>query len=264
MTTVTSVAAAYDATGAAWQAGPGRVYDHLAEVLTDRCPVPLGGALVLDVGAGTGAATRAARRRGGRVVAVDLAHGMLATGAAGRSPPVVGDAATLPVAGGTFDAALAMFSLNHVARPAQALRELARVLRPGGGFLVTAYAAEDHHPVRDAVDAAATARGWTVPAWYEALRRDVIPLLATVEAAEEATAAAGLDGARVEVVAVDVPGLDAEDLVAWRLGMAQLAPFVAALAPADRAALVADALARIGEDAPPLVRNALVISFVLP
>ena len=54
------VGAAYSATGAAWQAGPGRIYDRLAEVMLASPPAPLAGQRVLDVGAGTGAATRAA------------------------------------------------------------------------------------------------------------------------------------------------------------------------------------------------------------
>ncbi len=81
------------------------------------------------------------------MIAVDLAHGMLAAGAAERPPAVVGDAVRLPVAGAGFDAAVAMFSLNHLARPALALRELTRVLRPGGGLVATAYSAAHHHPV---------------------------------------------------------------------------------------------------------------------
>jgi hypothetical protein len=53
--------AAYDATGTAWQQGPGRLYDQLAAVVVDRCPALDNRSLVLDLGAGTGAATRAIR-----------------------------------------------------------------------------------------------------------------------------------------------------------------------------------------------------------
>ncbi len=55
----------------------------------------------------------------------------------GTPPPFVrGVAERLPFAGGGFDGALMLWSLNHVARPAAALGEAARVLRPGGRLLV--------------------------------------------------------------------------------------------------------------------------------
>src|ERR1700736_3978615 len=59
-----SLAAAYSRTGTDWQVGPGRIYDRLAEIVLLGCPVPVNGARVLDVGAGTGAGSRAAREVG--------------------------------------------------------------------------------------------------------------------------------------------------------------------------------------------------------
>src|SRR4051812_16928710 len=99
------MAVAYSATGAAWQRGPGLVYDRLATELVHRCPAVPGGT-VLDVGAGTGAAGRAALAAGAlAVVGVDLAHGMLAFESASRPPGVVGDTLALPFASNAFDAA---------------------------------------------------------------------------------------------------------------------------------------------------------------
>ena len=46
--------------------------------------------------------------------------------------------------------------------------------------------------------------------------------------------------------------------MAWRLGMAQLAPFVATLS----AALAADAEARLGSSPPALVRSLVVLTAV--
>ncbi|MEA3020769.1 MAG: demethylmenaquinone methyltransferase / 2-methoxy-6-polyprenyl,4-benzoquinol methylase [Actinomycetota bacterium] len=252
-------AAAYSATGAAWQDGPGHIYDRLAEVLVARCPAVRDGALVLDVGAGTGAVTRAAQRRRARVVALDAAIGMLAADASQRPPACVGDALALPFAGSTFDAAIAAFSLNHVADPGAALRDATRVLRPGGAIVASAYAEDDDHPVKAAVRAAATERGWVQDEWYTALTRDVVPMLATVERAARVAADAGLGSVLVEQVEVPFPDLGPTDLVAWRLGQAQLAPFVATLPSSERVALVGDALARLGEAAP-LVRSIIVVT----
>jgi demethylmenaquinone methyltransferase/2-methoxy-6-polyprenyl-1,4-benzoquinol methylase len=99
---------------------------------------------VLDVCAGTGDLSLAFARRlskvgGGRVVALDYSHAMLtqiaSKGRAARlepSLPVEADALRLPLAGGGFDLATVAFGLrNLVDRPA-GLREMARVVRPGG------------------------------------------------------------------------------------------------------------------------------------
>lgn len=259
------VTAAYSATGGAWQLGPGRIYDRLAEVLVARSPTPLDGYRVLDVGAGTGAATRAALAAGAaEVVAVDTAFGMLAHEGACRAPAAVGDALALPFTASAFDAAVAAFSLNHLTDPAAGLREMARITRSGGVVLAAAYAADDAHPVKAAVEAALADRGWRPERWYETLRSEAIPQLATPDGCAAAAEASGLD-AIVEPVRVPFPELDAQALVAWRLGMAQHAPFLARLAPDDRAAVAADAIARLdGPTVPSLVRSILILRAVLP
>jgi ubiquinone/menaquinone biosynthesis C-methylase UbiE len=256
-------AAAYSATGAAWERGPARIYDRLAEAVVSALPVPLDGVAALDLGAGTGAATRALLAAGAaRVVAVDAAVGMLAHDAVHRPPAVAGDALALPFAAGAFDATVAAFSLNHLADPAAGLREAARVTRPGGGLAASAYADDDDHPVKHAVQAALAARGWTPEPWYQALQVDAAPKLATVAAARAAAEAAGID-AEVEPARVPFPDLDAPALVAWRLGLAQHAPFVAALpTDADRAALADDAAARLGDTWPPLERSIVILRAV--
>jgi ubiquinone/menaquinone biosynthesis C-methylase UbiE len=259
--TARAVADAYDRTGAAWQAGPGRIYDRLAEVALERCPVPLAGATVLDVGAGTGAATRAALACGAaRVVAVDAAFGMLAVDAAARPPCAVADARALPARSGAFDVVVAAFSLNHVGDPAVALADASQALRSGGAIVVTAYADDDSHPVKTAVDAAASAMGWRSEPWYDEVKGSAVPLLATTDRAVAAARAAGLAGVRAEHVDVPFPGLGAAELVAWRLGMANVAPFVAGLSSPERDALVADAVARVGTGAGPLVRSMIVLT----
>lgn len=241
-----SVGDAYSATGAAWQRGPSRVYDRLAEVLVAATPVPLAGRLVLDVGAGTGAASRAITRAGGRPIAVDLAPGMLAVDRAHRPPAAVADGRRLPLATGACGAVVAAFSYNHVPDPHLALAEAARVVAPGGAVLASAYAADDDHPVKAAVDAAAAEAGWRPDPWADDLRAASMPQLATAERAVAAAERAGLcaDG---RIVDVPFPYLDGEDLVAWRLGMATLAPFVAGLPLVRQRALEGRALELLGE-----------------
>ena len=258
---MSTLAAAYSDTGGVWEQGPARVYDRLAAVLIDRSPVPLGGGRVLDVGAGTGAASRAALAAGAaKAVAVDAAFGMLAHQAAARPPAVVGDALALPFARSAFDATVAAFSLNHLTSPADGLREMARVTRSGGAILGASYAWDDTHPVKEAVTDALAARGWVPEPWYISLGVDAL-LVATPERFADAARDAGLV-AKVEAVRVPFPELDPSDLVAWRLGLAQHAPFVARLSPQERDALVVDALARLGGESPQLVRSVLVLSAV--
>lgn len=260
---MSDVAAAYSATGAAWQGGPGRIYDRLAEVLVEASPVAVKGSRALDLGAGTGAASRALLGAGAaHVVAVDAALGMLAHHAASRPPAVLGEALALPFSDAAFDVTVAAFSLNHLTDPAAGLREAARVTRPRGAVLASAYAADDDHPVKVAVEAALAARGWAPEPWYEAVRHDAAPRLATADAARVAAETAGLD-ADAEIRRVPFPELGPSDLVAWRLGVAQHAPFVARLPTEEaRAALAEDAVARLGDDWPPLVRSVVILRAV--
>jgi len=94
--------------------------------------------LVLDLAAGTGVSTEELTRSGARVIACDFSLGMLQQGRRSRPvlPFVAGDALHLPFAEATFDAATISFGLRNVADVATALRELARVVRPGGRLVV--------------------------------------------------------------------------------------------------------------------------------
>ena len=256
---LTAVTEAYSATGEAWQAGPARVYDRLAEVLVAYSPVPLTGGTVLDVGAGTGAAGRAARVAGvARVVAVDAALGMLAHDPEGPTA-IVGDVRSLPFRGATFDASIAAFVLNHLTEPVAGLVEMCRVTRRGGAVLGAVYSADDSHPAKAAVEAALEMSGWTPDPWFSELRSDALPHLTTVDGCAAAMRAAGLDP-HVTNVRVPFPELDGVALVEWRLGLAQYAPFFAALPPDARQAVVEDAVTRLGDRPEPLVRSILVMA----
>ncbi|MFM9372684.1 class I SAM-dependent methyltransferase [Streptomyces sp. Da 82-17] len=97
------------------------------------------GAAVLDAGCGTGRALpalRAAVGAGGVVVGADLTAEMLTAAAeAGRGRAgllVRADVSRLPIRTGSLDAVFAAGLIAHLPQPAENLRELARVVRPGG------------------------------------------------------------------------------------------------------------------------------------
>ena len=96
---------------------------------------------VLDVATGTAAvAIELVRRSGCRVVGIDQSAGMLAAGrrrvaAAGLDDRIElreGRAESLPFADASFDALTFTYLLRYVEDPAATMRELARVVRPGG------------------------------------------------------------------------------------------------------------------------------------
>ena len=99
------------------------------------------GSLVLDVAAGTGLVSRelAARKRL-RVVSFDATEPMLRSGLPANElagldaqiTPVLGRAERLPFPDETFDALTFTYLFRYVDDPAAAMRELARVVRPGG------------------------------------------------------------------------------------------------------------------------------------
>lgn len=97
-----------------------------------------GGERVVDVGCGNGRYLPLARERGAAsVVGCDLSAGMLAgidrAGAGGLL--LQADAQSLPLSTGSIDVALAMHMLYHVPSVATAVRELRRVVKPGGRLL---------------------------------------------------------------------------------------------------------------------------------
>ena len=96
---------------------------------------PIDGRAGLDLGCGEGHNTRLLAERCAHVVALDIADVFVAAAAAstGRGVEfVIADAATLPFPSRSFDFVTAFMSLMDVGDPESALREMARVVEPGG------------------------------------------------------------------------------------------------------------------------------------
>lgn len=106
------------------------------------------GQLAIDVGAGTGYMTEGLVERGVRVIAVEQSEAMIEQMRIkfGANAPVDyrrGDAAKIPLGGAAADHVFANMYLHHAESPPEAIREMARLLRPGGRLIVTDL--DEHH-----------------------------------------------------------------------------------------------------------------------
>ncbi len=106
------------------------------------------GSTVLDVAAGTAVSTVQLAAGGVRAIACDFSQGMLRAGAARDVPKVAGDAMALPLADRSVDGVVISFGLRNVADPRAALREFARVTRPGGRLVVCEFSSPTWAPFR--------------------------------------------------------------------------------------------------------------------
>ena len=122
-----------------------------SEAVRDKALATAGvraGQLAADIGAGSGFISAGLLRQGLRVVAIDQSEAMLAeirhkfadaTGIEYR----LGEAETLPIEDEAVDYAFANMYLHHVESPAEAIKEMARTLKPGGKLVI---ADLDEHP----------------------------------------------------------------------------------------------------------------------
>ena len=235
---LTPVRAAYESSADSWADGPHRMYRALADALIALAAVPLGGATVLDLGAGTGVAGQAALAAGAReVVAADLAVGMLRWCPA-ELHPVAADAIALPFRDGSFDLVLAAFSLSHLGSLAAGLAEVRRV---GRAIAASSFAPGPAHPAKRAVDEVLRSFGYRPPAWYLTLKEETEPAAGDPAWLTKQAAAAGFTDVQISSAAVQTGLSTPAELASWRLGMAHVAPFVQSLDPATAAALRAAA-----------------------
>ncbi len=142
------------------------------------------GSWVLDVATGTGrVAKELARRRNVRVAGLDQSEPMLrrgreaarASGLGDRVAFVLGRAEELPFPDEAFDAVTFTYLLRYVDDPGATLKELARVLRPGGVMACLEFYVPGepfwHAAWLAYTRAVLPAAGWAVsPAWHHAGR----------------------------------------------------------------------------------------------
>lgn len=128
------------------QSLPAHVVEHYLDkrvrFVSEHCHVGKG----LDVGCGTGALAQRLADRGFEMTGLDPSEGMLEV-LAERGPDVIairGSGDDLPFEPASFDFAITVASLHHIAEPAavrKTLTEMARVVRPGGRLVIW-----DHNP----------------------------------------------------------------------------------------------------------------------
>lgn len=128
------VAARYDLTNDVLSLGQTRLWRRAVARAVDARP----GERVLDLAAGTGTSALPFVDAGAYTVPCDFSLGMLQEGKQRNPwlPFTAGDAMALPFQDGAFDAVTISFGLRNVQDTDAALRELLRVVRPGGGRVV--------------------------------------------------------------------------------------------------------------------------------
>ncbi|WP_017976891.1 demethylmenaquinone methyltransferase [Actinopolyspora halophila] len=122
--------------------------DRYWREVTRRALSPTSGERILDLAAGTGVSTAEFARSGAKCVAADFSFGMLSAGYGRGLPMVAADALSLPFADETFDGVAMLFGLRNLADTAAGLREMARVVRPGGRLVICEFSTPTRQALR--------------------------------------------------------------------------------------------------------------------
>lgn len=92
---------------------------------------------LLDAGGGTGRVAAQLRPLVGELVLTDVSPGMLASACANHKlPGIRAEAEHMPFADGSFDRVLVVDALHHFIDQRDAVRDLARLIKPGGRLVI--------------------------------------------------------------------------------------------------------------------------------
>lgn len=216
----------------------GSLFRPFAEVIVERLKIAPG-ERVLDLACGTGIVARLAKQRlgdTGRVVGVDLSAQMLEVGRS-IAPGIEwreGNAAALPFAAGEqFDAVLCHQGLQFFPDQAAALREMRRVLAPGGRLAVATWCALEDTPFFLALHRVAERHLGAMP--------DPRYGFGDAAALQKLLAAAGLQNVNVETVSRTVRFADGMVYVQMNaMALVGMSKQFATTTPEQRARLIAD------------------------
>ena len=171
MPTRGEIAASFDAIATEFDASRARPWPETLAFADELPP----NSRVLDLACGGGRNLAFLRERGHRVIGFDAAIQLLRIAAAkvGGSNLVRGDAVMLPFAANTFDAVHCVAALHHLPSEderREGVREIARVLRPGGVALLSVWALEQERfagaPGADVIVPWRRSDGRDVPRFY--------------------------------------------------------------------------------------------------
>ena len=133
------------------------------------------GMTVVDVGCGRGIYHPIFKRRGATVIGIDRSIGM-AREVGGECLAVVGDAQALPVPDAICDRAVCNHVLYHVPDQLLAMRELRRIVRPGGRVVIATNGARNNERMYQVARQAAAALGRTDSVgWSSPFRLEDLP-----------------------------------------------------------------------------------------
>jgi len=138
------VAKGYDRTNSVMTLGFDRRWRETTRQVLDASP----GEKVLDLAAGTAVSTVEYARSGAWCLAADFSLGMLRNAHGREVPRVAADAFHLPFATDAFDAVTVSFGLRNMEPTAAALREMLRVVRPGGRLVICEVSQPRLRPLR--------------------------------------------------------------------------------------------------------------------
>jgi ubiquinone/menaquinone biosynthesis C-methylase UbiE len=174
--------------------------DDLRRIVIESAGVQAG-QVAVDVGAGSGFLSRGLAAKGACVIAVDRSPAMLEE-LRTQLPQVdvrQGEAEKLPVPDNGADYVFANMYLHHVEDPAAAVREMVRILRPGGKLLITdldrhtyEFLRTEHH------DRWLGFERNTVQTWFQAAGLEAV----SVACAEQKCCAASQCGAEKAAVSI--------------------------------------------------------------